>query len=220
MIVAEQKPIQEILSALPEVDNLLVVGCDTCVTICLAGGEKEVRVLCAAIRMSGKKIRNVESASIERQCDREFLGEIAEKASRADLVLSMACGAGVQMLSDFYPHTIVQPALNTLFMGSTEETGYWLERCLGCGDCSLELTAGICPKTRCSKGLMNGPCGGSVGGKCEVDPKNLDCGWDLIYRRLVNLNRVERMMDIQPPRDWSKAHDGKPRSVIRKDVRQ
>ncbi len=219
MIVAEQKPIQEILSALPEVDNLLVLGCDTCVTVCMAGGEKEVKVLCAAIRMSGKKIRTVEAASIERQCDKEFLGEISRQVAGADMVLSMACGAGVQMLSDFYPDILVQPALNTLFLGSTEEAGYWLERCLGCGDCSLELTAGICPKTRCSKGLMNGPCGGSVGGKCEVDPKNLECGWDLIYRRLKSLNRLDRLMEVQPPRDWSKAHDGRPRSLIRKDVR-
>ncbi len=219
MIVAEQKPIQEILAALPEVDNLLVVGCDTCVTVCMAGGEKEARILCAAIRMSGKKIRTIESASIERQCDKEFLTEIAEKAGRSDLVLSMACGAGVQMLADCFPSKIVQPALNTLFMGSTEEMGYWLERCLGCGDCSLELTGGICPKTRCAKGLMNGPCGGCVGGKCEVDPKNLDCGWDLIYHRLKDTNRLDRMMDIQPPRDWSKTHDGRPRTLIRKDVR-
>lgn len=219
MIVAEQKPIKEILEMLPEVDNLLVVGCDTCVTICLAGGEKEVKVLSAAIRMSNKKIKNVIEASIERQCDREFIEEIVSEVKKSDVVLSMACGVGVQMMADYFPDKIILPALNTLFMGSNEDAGDWLERCLGCGDCILSITGGICPKTRCSKGLMNGPCGGSEGGKCEVDPENLDCAWNLIYNRLKDLNMLDKMMENQPPRDWSKAHDGRPRRLIREDVR-
>ena len=219
MIVAEQKSIKEILEMLPEVNNLLVVGCDTCVTVCLAGGEKEVKVLSAAIRMSGKKIHNVIEASIERQCDREFIEEIASEVKKCEVVLSMACGVGVQMMSDYFPDTIILPALNTLFMGSNEDTGYWLERCLGCGDCVLDLTGGICPRTRCSKGLLNGPCGGSQGGKCEVDLENLDCGWNLIYNRLKELNMLDKMMENLPPQDWSKSHDGGPRRIIREDVR-
>ena len=219
MIVAEQKPIKEILEMLPEVNHLLVVGCDTCVTVCLAGGEKEVKVLSAAIRMSHKKIQHVTGTSIERQCDQEFIEEIAVEVNQSDVVLSMACGVGVQMLSDYFPDKIVLPALNTQFMGSNEDAGYWLERCLGCGDCMLNLTGGICPKTRCSKGLMNGPCGGSEGAKCEVDPETLDCAWNLIYNRLKELNMLDKMMENQPPRDWSKAHDGRPRRLIREDVR-
>ena len=219
MIVAEQKPIKEILEFLPEVENLLVVGCDTCVTVCLAGGEKEVKVLSAAIRMSDKRINNVIAASIERQCDREFVEEIASEVKKSDVVLSMACGAGVQMMSDYFPDKIVLPAVNTLFMGSNEDAGYWLERCLGCGDCILNITGGICTKARCSKGLMNGPCGGSEDAKCEVDPENLDCAWNLIYNRLKELNMLDSMMENQPPRDWSKAHDGGPRRLIREDVR-
>ncbi len=218
MIVAEQKPIKEILAVLPETDNLLVVGCDTCVTVCLAGGEKEVKVLCAAIGLSDKNIEHVDGASIERQCDREFLDELADRADKYDFILSMACGAGVQMMSDFFPGKRVFPALNTLFIGSNEKAGYWLERCIGCGDCVLDITGGICPKTRCSKGLMNGPCGGSENEKCEVDLENIDCGWNLIYQRLKDLNMLDRMMELQPPRDWSKSHDGGPRRLIREDV--
>jgi len=219
MIVAEQKPIEEIMAMIPAVDNLLVVGCDTCVTVCLAGGEKEVKVLSAAIRLSSKGIGTVREASIERQCDREFLSEIGAAAKDAGAILSMACGAGIQMLSDAYPDKIVLPAVNTLFMGSNENAGYWMERCLGCGDCVLDLTGGICPRTRCSKGLMNGPCGGSENGKCEVDPQNIECGWNLIYQRLKSLNLLDRMMEIQPPQDWSKTHDGGPRRLIREDVK-
>jgi ferredoxin len=219
VIVAEQKPIAEILEMLPAGKKILVVGCDTCVTVCLAGGEKEVRVLSAALRLSGKGFAEVTGVSIERQCDREFVEEITGEAERHDIILSMACGAGVQMMADFFPEKPVLPALNTLFIGSNEGAGYWLERCLGCGDCVLDLTGGICPRTRCSKGLMNGPCGGSENGKCEVDPENLDCGWNLIYQRLKALNRLDTMMTIRPPQDWSRTHDGGPRRLIREDVK-
>ena len=219
MIVAEQKPIREILSMIPEVSSLLIAGCDTCVTVCMAGGLKEVNLLASTLRLARKDISRIEGTSVERQCDREFLEEISEQVQGCDIVLSMACGAGVQMLSDYYEGKIVLPALNTLFMGSNEDAGYWMERCLGCGDCVLDLTGGICPRTRCSKGLMNGPCGGSEGGKCEVDPENLDCGWNLIYERLKAMNRLDSMMEIRPPQNWSTTHDGGPRSVIREDVK-
>jgi ferredoxin len=219
MIVAEQKAIPDILAMLPEVEQLLVLGCDTCVTVCLAGGEKEVKLLAGAIRLSEVKIGRVEGLSVERQCDAEFLQDIAAVVEASGAVLSLACGAGVQMLADTFPGKIVLPGLNTLFMGSNEGSGYWLERCIGCGDCMLDVTAGICPKTRCSKGLMNGPCGGSQDGKCEVDPANLDCAWNLIYTKLKKAGLLGRMMENRPPRDWSKAHDGGPRRLIREDLR-
>jgi len=218
MIVAEQKPIGEILEMLPEVENLLIVGCDTCVTVCLAGGEKEVRVMAATIRMAPKKIGEIHSTTVERQCDREFLLEVSEQVAAADVVLSLACGVGVQMMADYYPEKLILPGLNTQFMGSNESAGYWLERCLGCGDCVLDTTGGICPRTRCSKGLLNGPCGGSQNGMCEVDPENIECGWDLIYQKLKSLNMLDKMMEYRPPQDWSKTHDGGPRRLIREDV--
>ncbi|RKX80276.1 MAG: hypothetical protein DRP87_00245 [Spirochaetes bacterium] len=218
MIVAEQKPIGEILKKLPEVEKLLVLGCDTCVTVCLAGGEKEVKVMCSAIRMADKKIGEVTGFSIERQCDREFFKEIEAVVKESDAILSLACGAGVQMLSDYFEGKLVIPGLNTHFIGSNEGAGYWLERCLGCGDCMLDITGGICPKTRCSKGLMNGPCGGSENGMCEIDPLNTECGWYLIYERLKKLNMLQNMMTNQPPRDWSRAHDGGPRKLLREDI--
>ena len=219
MIVAEQKPIKEIIASLPDAKKLLVLGCDTCVTVCLAGGEKEVKVMTAALHMANGKFQSVEGDTVERQCDAEFLDEVAAKVQEADVILSLACGVGVQMMADHFPGKRVIPGVNTQFMGSNEGAGYWMERCVGCGDCVLDITGGICPKTRCSKGLMNGPCGGSEGGKCEVDLENLDCGWNLIYQRLKGLDMLDLMMVNQPPRDWSKSHDGGPRKLIREDVR-
>ena len=217
MIVAEQKPIQEILAMLPEKKKVLVVGCDTCVTVCLAGGEKEVKVLTAALRMAKKPLAEVTGISIERQCDGEFIREISDQAAQYDIVLSMACGAGIQMVSDFFPEKAVLPAVNTLFMGSNEGAGYWLERCLGCGDCVLDLTAGICPRTRCSKGLMNGPCGGSENGKCEVDP-DMDCAWQLIWDRLKALGIEDQYEENIAAKDWRTGRGGGPRKIIREDL--
>jgi ferredoxin len=218
MIVAEQKPVQEILDMLPADCRLLVVGCGTCVTVCMAGGEKEVKVLCSTLRMADKSFKQVTGTTIERQCDKEFIEEIIPEVEKSDVILSMACGAGVQMMSDFFKGKWVLPALNTLFMGSNEGAGHWLERCGGCGDCVLDITGGICPRVRCSKGLLNGPCGGSQDGMCEVDPVNLECGWNLIYNRLKELGALDRMMKIQPPQNWSSSHHGGPRRVVREDV--
>jgi ferredoxin len=219
MIVAEQKPIADILGFLPDVEKLLVVGCDTCVTICMAGGEKEVRTLSALIRMARSGIDAVVGTSVERQCDNEFVSDLAKDIQDSDAVLSLACGVGVQMLADAYPGKLILPGLDTHFMGSNDGAGYWVERCLGCGDCVLHLTGGICPRTRCSKGLLNGPCGGSEDGMCEADPQDLECGWNLIYERLKDLNQLDYMMENRPPRDWSRSHDGGPRKIMRKDVR-
>jgi ferredoxin len=218
MIVAEQKPIQEILSMLPASSKILVAGCGTCVTVCMAGGEKEVTLISSVLRMSDKQFKEVKGVTIERQCDKEFIREIEADVEKAEVVLSLACGAGVQMMSDYFSGKLILPGLNTLFMGSNEGAGYWLERCEGCGNCVLHITGGICPRVRCSKGLMNGPCGGSENGKCEVDPENLECGWNLIYKRLKELHRLDMMLEIQPPQNWSSSHHGGPRNVKREDV--
>ncbi|MDI6703907.1 MAG: methylenetetrahydrofolate reductase C-terminal domain-containing protein [bacterium] len=221
MIIAEQKPIQEIKSMIAGYRKVLIVGCGTCVTVCMAGGEKEVGVLASALRMAckldGKEIET-EEVTIERQCEWEFIDQLKERIEEAESVLSMGCGVGVQAISERFSHIPVYPALNTMCLGLPEEQGIWTERCVACGDCILDKTGGICPIARCSKGLLNGPCGGSSDGKCEID-KEIDCGWQLIYDRLRELGRLEELSEIIPPKDWSSARDGGPRKTIRKDVR-
>jgi len=146
----------------------------------------------------------VDQLTIERQCDREFIDEIKDKVNvdEYDLILSTACGAGVQLLSDMFDHKVVVPALNTTFIGVAEGPGIWTERCRSCSDCVLAETGGICPVTMCAKGLMNGPCGGARHGKCEVDPEK-DCAWTLIYNRLEQIGRLDRMQRILPPKRYS-----------------
>ncbi len=217
MMVAEQKPLQEIQQMLAGVDKLLILGCGTCVTVCLAGGEKEVATLADLLRLKGS-IAHITEATIERQCDQEFFEEVTKKIEDADTVLSLACGAGVQLLARILPDKCVYPGVNTRFIGLVEEQGKWLESCLACGDCKLGKFGGICPITRCSKSLLNGPCVGSVDGKCEVDPETLDCAWQLIYDRLAKLGQLENLTEIEEPNDYSTAHDGGPRRLDRADM--
>ena len=217
MIVGEQKPLEEIQQMLTGVENLLILGCGTCVTVCLAGGEKEVATLAGLLRLKGSP-PNITEATVERQCDEEFFEDARRKIASADAVLSMACGAGVQLLARLVPDKPVYPAINTRFIGLVEEQGKWLESCLACGDCKLGRFGGVCPVTRCSKSLMNGPCGGSADGKCEIDPENVECGWQLIYDRLEKIGQLENLTELEEPTDYTTAHDGGPRRMDRKDM--
>lgn len=221
MIVAERKPIEEIIESLKGYAKILMLGCNECVTVCEAGGKKEVGVLASALRLyfqnQGQKV-DIDEVTLERQCDHPYLEEIRNVVGKYDVILSLACGCGVQFTAEKYQTKSVLPGVNTKFMGVTEERGRWAERCAGCGQCILALTGGICPIARCSKRMLNGPCGGSSQGKCEVS-KETDCGWQLIIDRLKNLGRLDDYEKIMPLKDWSTDRAGGPRKVIREDVR-
>ena len=219
MIVAERKEINEIRKMIDRYSSILVVGCDSCVAECAAGGQKETVMLAAALRLSYQKDGlnpKITEACLDRQCVIEFIHGIASQIPEHDAVLSLGCGAGVQALARVYTDKPIIPALDTLFIGETEMRGVWQENCLGCGQCKLGYFGAVCPVTRCSKKLMNGPCGGSKGGMCEVNPDIL-CGWDLIIRRLEALGELDRLNEYVPPVDWSSSHSGGPRRVVRED---
>ncbi|MEJ5240314.1 MAG: methylenetetrahydrofolate reductase C-terminal domain-containing protein [Anaerolineales bacterium] len=221
MIVAEQKTLEEIKALVGNARKVLVVGCGTCVTVCFAGGAREAAIVAAELRMASKLEGNpkeVSDVTVQRQCEWEYLDQIAEQVGQVDVVLSLGCGVGVQAIAEHFPNTWVVPGLNTKFMGLPLEQGVWAERCAACGDCILGLTGGICPIARCSKSLLNGPCGGSVDGHCEVNAE-IPCAWQLIYDRLKSLGKLEVLMDIQPPKNWQKARDGGPRKIVREDLR-
>jgi ferredoxin len=222
MIVAKNKPIEEIIEEVKDFEKLLIAGCNECVTVCESGGKKEVAVLASALRMyfmnQGKDIK-IDEVTLERQCDHEYLEEIRNIIDQYDGVLSLACGVGVQFMAEKYLRTPVFPGVDTCFMGVTEERGVWTERCQGCGQCILATTGGICPVSRCAKRLFNGPCGGSTKGHCEID-KDLVCGWQLILDRLTELGKMEDYEKLAPIKDWSTERAGGPRKVVREDVQE
>lgn len=205
MIVAEQKPLEEIRRMITPYQRVLILGCGTCMTVCGAGGEREVSFLHSALRLAQTKSRNgahtFSEYTVKRQCDAEFLEPLGDKVGEVDAVLSLGCGIGVQAIAERFPDLSVLPGVNTSFMGMSKEWGVWDERCAACGDCRLEETAGICPITRCTKAILNGPCAGTKNGKCEAN-KDMDCAWVLIYKRLERLQQLEKMRRYYPPRNF------------------
>ncbi len=221
MITAVRKPFEEIWRSVGGRGSILILGCGTCVTVCMAGGEREVGILASTLRLKARAeghTLEVEEAVIERQCDREFFDAVKAKILDSDAVLSMACGVGVQFLGEAFPDTVVIPALDTKFYGATTAQGIWEERCSGCGSCVTAEFGGLCPVTRCSKGLLNGPCGGSRDGRCEVDPENIECGWQLIYDRLKARGCLEGLDAVVPPKDWSSGRSGGAGRIVKEDA--
>ncbi|NLI82050.1 MAG: hypothetical protein GX443_10225 [Deltaproteobacteria bacterium] len=223
MIVADPKPFQQIRGFLEDYRKILVLGCGTCVTVCLAGGEAQAELLASGLRISfskdGKEATVLED-TVQRQCDEEFVLPVLERVKREgiDAVVTLACGVGVNFLSDRIGAIPVFPGVNTTFYGGNVEPGLWSEMCAGCGDCITHLTGGICPIARCSKHLLNGPCGGSEKGMCEVDPQNTECVWQLIYERMKLLGRLHEMQNLIPTKDWRPAMDGGVRRSVREHI--
>lgn len=225
MIVGDLKPIEEIEGSIRGRTRVLVLGCRGCVTVCSTGGEKEVAVLASQLRIASqarREQREIREATIERQCDFEYVESLLPEIGDVDVIVSLACGAGIQHVAEaavgLERSVQVVPGINTTFLGAALEQGVWAERCQGCGDCVLEITGGICPIARCSKSLLNGPCGGSSGGKCEIDPE-VDCAWQLIYDRLSTLGKLENMSHVLPARNWSTSRDGGPRKRVVEELR-
>jgi len=220
MITAERKPMEELIGYVAPYQRILLVGCNECVTVCAAGGRKEVGLLSSALQvasMKAGKVLDVKELTLERQCDPEYVEELVREIDAVEAVLSMACGCGVQEIARRFREKPVFPAVNTTFMGASERQGVWAERCQGCGDCVLGVTGGVCPVARCSKRLLNGPCGGSTNGKCEINP-DVDCAWHLIWERMKALGMEKSYEQIMPARDWRTSRDGGPRKIVREDL--
>jgi len=221
MIVGKQKPIEEIWHMVRDFKRVLVFGCNTCVAVCHAGGGKEAETIASLLKIRASQEgldMEIDHSSVMRHCEPEYLTPVIDGLRRYDLVLSTACGVGVNFLSERIGNIPVYPGINTSFYGAVPEAGLFVELCAGCGNCILHLTGGICPIARCSKTLMNGPCGGTNRGKCEVSD-DIDCAWYLIVERMKQLGTLDRLTEIQPPRDWSTARDGGPRRVSVEHIR-
>jgi len=207
MIVGDLKSLDEIASSIAGYRKILVLGCGGCVTVCRSGGDAEASDL-------ARQLSHIEHHhgippelvvdSFERQCENDLIKAYMKVPEKTDVVLSLACGAGVQIVADVLDPLPVIPALTTTFMGGSDEPGVWREKCRGCGDCLLTSTAGICPIALCAKRLLNGPCGGSRGGYCEVGAET-PCAWARIHTRLEKQDRLCQMDEFRGFRDWRKA---------------
>ena len=206
MIIQKQKQFEEILKALDGEQKIFIAGCADCATACKVGGEEELAEMKGRLEAAGKSVTG--ATVFDTACQ---LGAVRQKAREneqaikdADSILVMACGTGAQTVGETLEKT-AHIGAESLFVGQVSRLGKYSERCSTCGRCVLEDFAGICPVTRCAKGLLNGPCGGSKGGKCEIDPEK-DCGWALIYKKMETLGKLDKMRDYQPAKDQSSRH--------------
>jgi ferredoxin len=222
MIIADRKPLEEILEMVKDCRKVLVLGCKGCVTVCNVGGTKEVGILASILKIARQKEGRplqVDEKTLERQCDPEYVSQVKDLVDKYDAVISMACGVGPQFLSEAYPSQKFFPAVNTTSFGGATGHGVWSERCAGCGTCIIHHFDGMCPIARCSKSLMHGPCGGSARGKCEIS-KEVDCIWDMIVKKKMEQGRLEDLIRAKPSKDWRTARDGGPRKSVREELVQ
>ena len=212
MIISQQKPFEEILITLGEKKRVFIIGCSLCATLCQSGGEEQVIEMKERLIAEGKEVSG--HVVIEAVChvlnSKKELSAHKAALKETDVILVMACGAGVQTVIELKKIPVVA-AVDTLFLGNVKRFGQFEERCSLCGECILNKTGGICPVTTCSKGLLNGPCGGMHDGKCEIDPER-DCAWVKIYDRLEELGQLETFEEIFALKDYSKGI--KPKALI------
>ncbi len=204
MVKGKRKAIKEIKDAINGYNKILVVGCGGCVSVCLAGGQKEVISLNTELNVLfklGSLPNRCKGYTVERQCNEKHLKDLDEIVKEYDCLLSMACGAGVQLLAERFCHIPVFPAINTTSIGIDRDLGVYEERCRACGECIIGFTGGTCPITRCAKGLFNGPCGGVHDGKCEVSDET-PCAWVEIYNRLKEQDRLDNILTVFTSVKW------------------
>lgn len=206
MIITEQKSFDEIIQELHGDKRIFLIGCGMCATSCQTGGEKEIDEMEDKLKSQGLDITGkivINEVCVEEEVRKELRKHLSS-VHNADSILLLTCGVGVQVVADLTKKK-VHPGLNGLFIGVRHGGGKFDRRCALCGDCMLDFTSGICPVTRCSKSLLNGPCGGAINGKCEIN-EDKDCAWLLIYKRLLEKGMLPNLKRLILPKDHSKSY--------------
>lgn len=211
MIISKQKPRDIIKEYIKDDKKLFIIGCSECSKVCKVGGEDEVGEMKALLTEMGKEITGT---AVPGPCCyalevKKLYQSQKDAIESCDAILSLACGDGTQTIRNVVKK-MVHPGVDTLFLGERVRGTVFKETCSLCGDCVLEDTGAICPITLCPKSLLNGPCGGSNKGKCEVDPDQ-DCAWILIYKSLQELGKVDKMKSIKQAKEYGKVR--KPRTL-------
>ena len=205
MIITKQKRLDNLLKVIGK-GPVFIAGCNECATLCHTGGEEEVLTMKNTLESKNIKISGwvILEPACHLQNDKRLLKKHKDELHKAKKVLVLACGNGAQTLSEIIKDADIVAGTDSLFLGEIKRAKEFEKRCAMCGECLLDLFGGFCPVSRCPKSMLNGPCGGSKEGKCEVDP-DLDCIWDIIYKLLKEKKQLHLMETIQEPKDWSKS---------------
>ena len=203
MIITKQKEPGKILEMLEGAKKVFLIGCGDCAQTCKTGGEEEVAAMAGFLKENGKTVTGTavpEVACVSAQ-NKTALAKHRQALKESDAIVVFACGSGVQCVKEGDRAGLdVFPGCDSLYVAMVDDKKSFEQACKACGDCLLDVTEGVCPVTRCAKGLLNGPCGGQDEGKCEVDPER-DCAWIMIYKRLKEKGRTDRLKTRRSPKD-------------------
>jgi len=204
MIITEQKPLLMILEKIRK-KSVFIIGCHQCASLCHTGGEPEVLDLKKYIEEKNIPVTGwiILNPACHPLNSKRELKTVKNKINKAENLLVLSCGNGVQVLQGLYPEKNIISGTNTLFLGAEKKRGIFSRECMLCGSCIADEFEGLCPISQCPKQLLNGPCGGSMHGKCEID-SNLDCIWDEIITKKFKQKKQESLLRVVPPRDWTK----------------
>ncbi|MEJ2313262.1 MAG: methylenetetrahydrofolate reductase C-terminal domain-containing protein [Nitrospirota bacterium] len=220
MIITEKKNVQELLDNAKDYKKFFLLGCSECATLCGTGGPPELTAMKELLESEGKEVKGTFVAKTGCQVlgTKVELKGFKEDLSDVDCVIVMSCGAGTQSAVELFPDKAVYPSNNSLFLGNMTRLQMFDERCSLCGECILDKTGGICPLTACPKGILNGPCGGTSDGNCEVSP-DIKCAWVRIYDRMKNIDRLDALKkNVLDAKDWSKSQ--KPRAMMAREEKK
>ncbi|MCG2709579.1 MAG: methylenetetrahydrofolate reductase C-terminal domain-containing protein, partial [Thermodesulfovibrionales bacterium] len=208
MIITKKRDFKELIENVKNYRNFFLIGCSECATLCGTGGEPELKAMKEALEAEGKSVTGTFVAKTGCQVlgTKVELKPFKEAMDKTDCIIVMSCGAGTQTAVELYEDKPVYPANDSLFLGNMTRLKVFDERCSLCGECILDKTGGICPITRCAKSLLNGPCGGSQDGKCEISP-DLPCAWELIIKRLSKIGCLHLLEEIMPPKNWEPSYN-------------
>jgi ferredoxin len=205
MIITKQKDLESIICLIQK-DPVFIVGCSQCATLCKTGGEDEVKKMISNLKNNNIKVSGW--VILDPAChflnDKRILNNYKDNIKKAKKVIVLACGNGVQTVAEIIKDAEIIPGLDTLFLGEIKRINKFEKRCDLCGECIQNLFDGLCPISRCPKNMLNGPCGGSIKGKCEVS-KDLDCIWETIIEKLDKEKKLFLLKKIVEPKKWSKS---------------
>jgi len=205
MIITKPKPLSSLLTSVGK-GPVFLIGCSECATLCHTGGEDEVLALKNEFEQQGIVVTGwvILDPACHRLNSKRLLRPHDKQLKQAKHVLVLACGNGVQTVASLTGNVVA--GTDTIFLGEISRANEFNRQCSLCGECVVDLFEGKCPVTKCPKSMLNGPCGGSSEGKCEVNPE-MSCVWVKIIERLKERQKLNNLKTIQPPKDWSKGTD-------------
>ena len=211
MTISEKKKIEELLLKIDNKNDFFIIGCGECATSCKTGGEAEVLEMKELLESKEKKV--VGHGVCDTTCDirilKKFIRQNKESFGQSKTLLMLSCGAGSQAIRQVSDKDLIS-GIDTMFLGTIQRLGNFDEYCSECGHCTITDTFGFCTKTRCAKGLVNGPCGNAIDGNCELG-NGQPCVWVEIYDFLKSRGREKEFFNISIKNDYSNVN--KPRKI-------